>query len=195
MMPNSAHAAVWAAIVLVPAIACSHSPTQPEVGTCSLGPITVPRLAPAACAPAAPTCPLPRPAGATTLVAMVACDFETGTTPCATPVSVCPVLTPAGIDVPFRVSDSDSICFSTVTVHLQPTASGGIDIDWRAQERLPTPQLPCSSAGTEILGHGSVDGPCCSATIEVTLPTTRRTFRATVQADWQNSSVAQSTAR
>jgi hypothetical protein len=164
--------------------ACRTSSAPEDVSNCRLGPISVPMGVPTSCAPIAPKCPQARPAAARTLVSVFVCIFPTASAPCPVHASVCPLLDSNGVALHFAASESDSVCQSTVDIRLQPFADGSVGISWTAQERSSISGI-CELIGSESAGSGAVSRPCCSTTLDIPLPNERKTFRLTVQTDWQ----------
>jgi hypothetical protein len=165
----------------------SKSPVQPDGTSCGLGPVQTPDELAASCVPAASGCPYVRPANARTLVSVATCDEEAGSSPCTPAVSVCPFLDPNDKAYRFAVptpGDTSGSCPSLVDLRFQSSGDGGVGIEWSAFERGQTAQ-GCGLVSPTRIGIASVSGACCSTSVDIPMPAAQRTFRFTVQADWQ----------
>jgi hypothetical protein len=167
-------------------MSCSRSSSEPSGLTCVAGPLVLPSILTNKCNSIAPSCPRVRPAGARTLVSMLACDTRQDDPPCAVQVDLCPLLPPEGVSHRFISGSNDtSACVSIIDVQLRPNGSGSLDVDWRALERRFTGvDFVCTAAESEITGHGTV-GACCQGTFTIPLPLTQRRFTFSVQTDWE----------
>ena len=154
----------------------------PDGRQCGMGPITPGVARP--CDVVNAQCPAHRPANARTLVSMFACDFPTGTAPCANRASICPLLPDEGLSLDFRVENRDyETCASLANVVLKPSNDGGVVITWIARESVLNVDGGCTLV-SQSTGNSSVTGPCCATTLDIDFPGARRTCRTTVQADW-----------
>lgn len=84
----------------------------------------------------------------------------------------------------FTVGESDSVCTSALDVRLEPLADGGARIGWTLTQRT-NDQSGCHLVAPATSGNASVSGPCCATTVDIPVPSERKTFRLTVQTDWQ----------
>jgi hypothetical protein len=171
--------------LLLSAFACSNSLHGPDNQQCGLGPISLPGLS-TTCSRVAPGCPATRPRGARTLVGLTACNFRTGTAPCAISASVCPLVEEIRAPIYFQMSGSDyEICPSSAAVTLTPLGEGGILVEWTAQAR-DRGEVGCRLLGPQYQGITIVAGPCCAETFDIVLPEVGNTLRLRVQSDWSN---------